>query len=401
MLGIFDALSLAELRALDGRDLLPFDIQSMETVVRTSRLRPDIGADEDDPRISTQRIVLVPDRELYLEVANVENRTASIAVVMPQLAYREARQEIMRFLEQRDQGLYYGIEEVAYWGRRTRETTLSDLIDLLVPLLLAGLTVLNTIKGSIYERSDEIMVYNAVGISPRLIFFIFLTEAFVYVVVGSVLRYVLSQGTGRVLTELDLTGGINMAFTSLSTIYASLAVSGAVIISTCFPARTAMAMAAPAEKSGWALPEPEGDRLSFDLPFNFHSRERLGFLIFVNRYLLDHGEGSSGRFFAGIPAMAMDPDERDPEAPPIPSLRCVIWLRPFDLGVSQELTVSLPDDEETGLFKAQITIDRRSGTREAWLRLNRGFVALLRRHFLHWRAVSFEERDEMSREALE
>ncbi len=399
--GIFDVLSLANLRALDGRDLLPFDIQSMETIVRTSRLSPEIGAGEEDPRISTQRIVLAPDRELYLEVANVENRTASIAVAIPQLLYREAREEITSFLEQREQGLYYGIGDVAYWGRRTRERSLADLIDLLVPLLLAGFTVLNTIKGSVYERRDEIMVYNAVGIAPRLVFFIFLTEAFVYVVVGSILGYVLSQGTGRVLTEFDLTGGINMTFTSLSTIYASLAVSGAVIISTWFPARTAMDIAAPAETSGWTLPEPEGDQLSFDLPFNFRSRERLAVLNFVNRYLLDHGEGSSGRFFAGVPEMDIDREETDPERAVIPMLSGMIWLRPFDLGVSQELTVILPTDEETGLFKARITIDRRSGTREAWLRLNHGFVALLRRHFLHWRAVSSEEREEMYEEAME
>ena len=161
-----------------------------------------------------------------------------------------------------------------------------------------------------------------------------------------------------------------------------------------------MAIASPADNSGWTLPEPDGDRLSFDLPFNFGSRERLAILTFVNRYLLDHGEGSSGRFFAGIPAMDIHRDETDPESPVIPMLSGMIWLRPFDLGVSQEVTVVLPADEETGLFKAQIMIERRSGTREAWLRLNHGFVALLRRHFLHWRAVSPDDRDEMYNEAL-
>ena len=56
-------------------------------------------------------------------------------------------------------------------------------------------------------------------------------------------------------------------------------------------------------------------------------------------------------------------------------------------------------DEETGEFKAQITLTRLSGTREAWLRLNKGFVKVVRRHFLHWRAVEDDERHTMFIEA--
>ena len=125
---------------------------------------------------------------------------------------------------------------------------------------MAALTVLNTMRGSVYERRDEIEVYNAVGIAPRYIFLMFFAEAFVYAVVGTVLGYLLSQGTGRVLTMLDLTGGMNMTFTSITTIYASLAVAAAVFISTYFPARSAMTIAKPTDDAGWRLPEPEGQR---------------------------------------------------------------------------------------------------------------------------------------------
>jgi hypothetical protein len=38
---------------------------------------------------------------------------------------------------------------------------------------------------------------------------------------------------------------------------------------------------------------------------------------------------------------------------------------------------------------------------ENWRRLNRVFVGLLREHFLHWRAVSPDERATMFREAKE
>ena len=110
------------------------------------------------------------------------------------------------------------------------------------------------------------------------------------------------------------------------------------------------------------------------------------------RYFVDHGEGSSGPFFAGVPAMGIgertDPLNNDGY---IPTSATPIWLKPFDLGVSQDLVIALPTDPETGEYVAQITLTRRSGTLENWKRLNRVFVSLLRTHFLHWRAVAEDD----------
>ena len=400
VLAIFEAESLRGLRDLDGHDLLPFDIERMEVLVRSTRGESTILAAADDPRLSPERIVLAPMRPLRVGVANSETRTASVAIAMPGLSYSEAREEIESLLEQKGEAMYYGLDEVAYKGRRAREASIAGAIDLLIPLLIAALTVLNTLTGSVHERREEIYVYNSVGIAPRYVFFIFLTEAFVYLVVASVLGYLLSQGVGRGLTELDLTGGLRMTFTSLSTIYASLALSAAVIVSTWFPARTAMAIAAPSEDAGWTLPEPVDHRLLLDLPFNFRPRGRIAVISFFYRYLLDHGEGSSGRFFAGRPRITLSsgPETRGHSAP-VPEISATIWLKPFDLAVSQRLTITLPEDPETGLFKARAAIDRLSGSRDSWLRQNHGFVALIRQHFLHWRAVTDKERDEMFIEA--
>jgi hypothetical protein len=255
---------------------------------------------------------------------------------------------------------------------------------------------LNTMTGSVYERREEIFVYNAVGIAPRYIFIMFMAEAMVYAIVGSVLGYLFSQGIGRILTELGWTGGMDMTYASLSTIYASLTIMAAVFVSTYFPARSAMEIAKPADETGWKLPEPEGDTLTFDLPFNFLSQARMAILIFFDRYLLDHAEGGMGSFSAATPRLVTEPSETEG---PIPSLATTIWLKPFDLVVSQKFVISLPRDQDTGQFKARISITRLSGTRESWLRLNKPFVLLVRRHFLHWRAVGQAEQEEMFVEA--
>jgi hypothetical protein len=395
--GIYDPASLAGLRDLDGRDLLPFDIEAMRTV---QILGNSVLAEDNDPRLGADGIVIAP-KAIGVTGANGVNRLVSVAVCMPELTYKGAKKEIDQYLEQSGQATYYGLGGITYRGKRAREKSFAGLLELLIPLVIAAMTVLNTMRGSVYERRDEIFVYNAVGIAPRYIFVMFISEAFVYSVVGSVLGYLLSQGLGKALTALGWTGGLNMTFASLNTIYASLAIMVAVFISTLFPARSAMQMAAPAEDAGWKLPTPEDDRMTFALPFTFGPRDRIAVLAFFHRFFADHGEGSAGRFFADVPALGIDrmPAGAAPTTGYLPELATTIWLKPFDLGVSQELRIAMPTDPETGEFIARITLTRLSGTRESWVRLNEPFVALLRRHFLYWRAVSPAERKTMFDEA--
>jgi hypothetical protein len=333
-------------------------------------------------------------------------RRASIAVWLrdrqtgAEAPYKEAKRQIDQYLEQSGRLTFYGLGGIAYSGKRARERTIAGLVDMLIPLIIAALTVLNTIRGSVYERRDEIYVYNAVGIAPRYVFYMFFAEAFVYAVVGTVMGYFLSQGVGRILTELAWTGGLNMTFTSFSTVLASLAIMAAVFASTLFPAFSAMRIAAPAEESGWNLPTPEGDRLAMMLPFTFDHQDRLAILEFFNRFFLDHGEGSSGAFFCDTPHLGLH-QELDPltDGDYVPELTVTVWLKPYDLGVSQELSIAMPTDPETHEFVARLTLTRLSGTRKAWMRLNHRFLERVRKHFLHWRAVGDVERAGMFEQA--
>jgi hypothetical protein len=401
VLGIFEAASYNNLHDLDGLMVLPFDLEAMANV---GTLKSNaILAKDTDPRIPAEKIAICPARRnLQIQMQHGAVQRVSMAISMPKATYKEAKTEIDSYLERKAEAVFYGLGGVAFRGKRTRETSFVGMLDLLLPLTIAAFTVLNTMKGSVYERRDEIFVYNAVGIAPRYVFFMFLAEAAVYAVVGSLLGYLVSQGIGRILSELHLARGMSMSFTSITTIYASLAITAAVFLSTYFPARSAMQIATPTEESGWRLPEPQGDVLRFRLPFTFGSSDRIAILAFCERYLQDHGEGSAGRFFAAPPKMGIS-DQLDSlsDGAYIPQISCTVWLKPFDLAVSQEMILTVPTDEETREFIAEITLTRLSGTRESWLRLNVGFVRLIRQHLLHWRAVSDEERREMFAEAKE
>ncbi len=393
---IFDAISLEQATDLDGDNLLPYDA---EALVSPQISGGSLLADRDDPRVpAALTLITLPDS--LAVPSRGAARTLSAAIDMGMTVFARARQEITSYLEQTGRETSYGLDGMAYIGRRTREQSLGGLIDLLIPLVIAALTVLNTMKGSVYERRDEIFVYNAVGIAPRYIFFMFVAEALVYAVVGSLLGYILSQGIGRVLTTLNWTGGMNMNFTSLSTVYASLAIAAATLLSTWFPARSAMEIAKPADNAGWSLPESENDELSFELPFTFNHFDRIAVLGFFHQYFMNLGEGSAGPFFAGPPRLLV----REKSSPsgkgiPVPAIEVQIWLKPFDLGVSQWVEIDLDTDAATGEYISRMSLRRITGTREAWMRLNKPLVALIRRHFLHWRAVTENHKRDLHAEA--
>ena len=96
-------------------------------------------------------------------------------------------------------------------------------------------------------------------------------------------------------------------------------------------------------------------------------------------------------------------DHTDPlaDGANIPELEVRIWLKPFDLGVSQLLEIELATDPDTHEYIAKMILTRLTGTLDAWLRLNGPFVAAIRRRFLHWRAISPEQKDELFADARE
>ena len=397
---LFDAASLAAATDADGHDLLPFDV---ETLTATRFARGDLLlADDASPRLAAADLILVPNDALHADGRAV--RTASAVIDMGGAPYSAARAEIVSYMERSGRECHFALGGTAFAGQRARSRTATGYIELLIPLVIAALTVLNTMKGSVYERQNEIYVYNAVGISPRNIFFIFMAESLVYAVVGSVLGYVLSLGAGR-LVALTGAGGAAMNFTSATCVHASLAIAAATLLSTWYPARTAMRIAKPADSAGWTLPAPDADgRLTILLPFTFTHDDRIAVLAFFQRYFEGFGEGGAGPFFAAEPELKLA-DRLDDLADGayIPALDVRVWLKPFDLGVSQRLEIELATDPETREYIARMVLTRLTGTRDAWLRLNGPFVTAIRRRFLHWRAVSPDQKAELfaaARDAL-
>ena len=78
-----------------------------------------------------------------------------------------------------------------------------------------------------------------------------------------------------------------------------------------------------------------------------------------------------------------------------------IWLAPFDLGVSQHVTVRAMPENEYNIYSVGLQIKRLSGEHASWRRVNQRFMNVIRKQFLIWRTVDTEAKDSYREQGAE
>jgi hypothetical protein len=381
--GIYDAARFDQIQDLDGESLAPYDVESIVG-------RPmDENTDEDEMpelmrRLSGGDIIVCNDRS-----RTSGWHVASIAIDFTKAgSHKRVREILDRYLEKTGAKAFYGIGDTAYFGAIFRRPRGANYLELLIPLLIASLTVLNTMRGSVYERKDEIYVYNAVGLNPSHVFFLFIAEACVYAVVGALGGYLVANLAGKLVSLLGLNIGLTINYSSIYAVMYSVVIMAAVLVSTWFPARAAARLAAPAEEMKWRVPTPQDGVISFDLPFTFNARDRVAIVAYFMGWFDGFGEGSSGTFYCSPPTCRLERVRGALTG----SVRTTTWLRPYDLGVSQEVAIHLSEDPSSAQTTVRLTLTHLSGGISAWVRTNYLFLRILRKHFLDWRVVPESEK---------
>jgi len=248
--------------------------------------------------------------------------------------------------------------------------------------------------GAVYERVREIGIYSAVGLAPVHVAFLFIAEACVYAVIGGILGYLIGQMTAWALVKWSLLGGLTLNYSSTSTVTSTIIVMIVVLGSTIYPAVKASRMAVPDIERKWKLPEPEGDEWHFDLPFTVLLEESLGMNIFMRDYFDAHADESASDFYTDQVNFNR---KRRPTGEEEYAIEMMVWLAPYDLGVSQRITLSTvpaEEKEEKDLYKIFLQVHRESGEIASWKRVNRRFLNLLRKQFLLWRTFNVAVRNE-------
>jgi hypothetical protein len=288
--------------------------------------------------------------------------------------------------------LYFANDAVNYSG----------VANILIPLAISILIVLNTMVGSVYERKPEIAVYTSVGLAPPHVAFLFIAEALAFAVISVVVGYLLAQGSSAFLAGTPLWAGMTANYSSTAGVAAMLLVIGVVLVSAIYPARVAARIAIPDVNKSWTMPKAEGDELVVVLPFLIKFKEMASAGGFLHQYYLAHYDVSHGAFCTDDMSCNFFDFEEDglPEGvaanEQIPDDLCFsidlrVWLAPFDFGVRQKVRlVFCPSDLYRGFRQIRVVLHREAGEFKAWENLNKTFLNDLRKQLLAWRSLDDE-----------
>jgi hypothetical protein len=191
-----------------------------------------------------------------------------------------------------------------------------------------------------------------------------------------------------VLIALDLVQGMNLNYSSMSAMVSAGIVMLIVLLSTIYPARIAERAAVPDMVRRWAPPEPEGDRWAFDFPFMISEAEVLGACGFLANFFNAYSEESIGQFYADkVQVVRGDVDGGKEYA-----VRMLLWMAPFDMGVSQYMQLEFVPASISGAYLIEVFIQRISGQDTFWQRVNHRFMNQLRKEFLIFNTLDAESK---------
>jgi len=395
--GVYDDVRFnADIRRIDGKSLLPPDYSLLDYRERSRKRRSDIktlmlelaggagrGEQTGTPPLSSSQVALLPG-EMLVGMKNCSLRSIAI----PAGTKEQARSLAMDLSTKLAFPVYFGSEE------EVRVVAATPLVpkapkSLLIPLLIAGFIIFNTMLSSLAERKGEIYVYTSLGLAPLHIGVLFLAEAVTYGMLGSICGYVMGQGSATVFSALGWMGGITLNFGGTQAIATMLLVLAVVIVSSLVPAYLAGKVAAPSNEMRWVVPAPIQEAQEYVirdiLPFTATSKTAPGVAAFLHEYFEAHTDGAIGQFTSADLRATRSLDGNSSCI----RIEGTTWLAPYDLGVRQHLSVKikeLPGDED--LYEIGVALTHSAGQIRTWHRLNRTFLGDLRRQLLGWRKLT-------------
>ncbi|GMV82788.1 MAG: hypothetical protein AMXMBFR7_39720 [Planctomycetota bacterium] len=395
--GIFRPEEFDALKDLDDEPLTPVDFSASEAS-RGAEQQTDATAQVENlenakatkyEHINGQNTLILPWRTAQLLGADLRSVAAKVQS-KEVLDYM-----VERLLKRIEKNLFVGRDGRRRLYASTGKLSLSGLGNLLVPLLISILILLNTMIGAVYERNREITIFSALGLAPSHIAALFLAEALVYATLGAIFGYLLGQGAAKFIQlfgEQLGVAGLYLNYSSSSAVFVTAIVMLSVIGSTIYPAMMAARAAAPSEERRWSVPVPVGDEISLELPFSFQRDLVPGAALFLHEFFESHAESSLGKFTAKEVTLETFHTENGQGL----CIFFMAWLTPYDLGVSQEVQIYVVPTDDEGLYVTEATFYRVSGYVASWRRVNLPFLNALRKHLLIWRTYSPEQRMEYS-----
>jgi ABC-type antimicrobial peptide transport system permease subunit len=439
VVGVLDSGRIEQVRDLDDESFTPLDMTSKSNFgdrITSGQFSGNLTEIVKLNHVAVDAAAVVP----YETSRRMGARIVSAAVIFPE-GY-DFVPDLKEFLGRVGMTIFSGRDGRVEAYSSIALSSVGDVGNLFVPILIAALIILNTMMGSVHERAREIAIYSSVGLAPVHIAALFLAESCVYAVMGAIAGYLLGTVVGKAVSVLGI-AGLTLNYSSLSAVFSTLVVMGTVLLSTLYPAKMAANMSVPDVTRRWKFPPPSGDLWQFDFPFTVASDGVLGLFVFLDNYFDGYKEASIGSFYAQnvslyevyasqvtgpwrtasqVPGPKSQVLEKGPtETPVVSSSTCDLrpatcdashqftgyvveldcWLAPFDLSVSQNVQLRALPTEDAGISRIEMVIRRLSGEDANWRRLNRGFLTLMRKQFLIWRTIPRTTKEDYIREGEE
>lgn len=293
--------------------------------------------------------------------------------------------------------LYRGGEEGTSIYFASDSINYSGIPNILIPLVISVLIVLNTMIGSVYERKREIGVYTSVGLAPSHVSFLFIAESLAFAVISVVAGYLLAQGVAHFLAGTSVWAGMTANYSSMAGVAAMLLVIGVVLVSVIYPSKVAANIAIPDVNRSWQLPDDDSGVLTLTLPFLIKNHEQECAACFVLDYYKAHRDVSHGLFSTDdidFDFASMRPGgiiAASPDARTCFFMGVRVWMAPFDFGIRQRVDIIFcPAESFPEFLEIKVRIVREAGERQTWWRLCRLFLNDLRKQLLVWRSLDPE-----------
>ncbi len=399
VVGCFDGQAFDNVTDLDGEPLTPA-IYPSETMVQMNEAEMEALESGDDVRsfqgryqhVGGSRVVLAPARTVRAMGGNF--KAMVVVPTNPADVSSLAHSLVDRF----------GLTLFAGTGKGTFVYQASDAINysgvpnIIIPLLIAVLIVLNTMIASVYERKKEIAIYTSIGMAPTHVAYLFIAEAMAFAVISVVIGYLVAQSAAGIFAGTSMWEGMTANYSSLAGIAAMLLVILVTLVSVIYPARVAANIAIPDVNRSWTMPNAVGNEMIVTLPFllRYSEQDCIGGFLFT--YYEAHKDVSHGLFCSddigctfACPAQKIQrllPGAQEAEQPPCLNVKARVWLAPFDFGVKQTTElIFCPAQSAPDFLEIQVRITRETGEEAMWRRINKNFLNDIRKQLLVWRSL--------------
>lgn len=413
VVGVFSGAKLQAHTDLDGEELTPVTFPR-EVVTEMTEVEMEAFESGDDVKtfqsryqhISSGQTLIVP----YRMCLALRGELKSVAV-----RFGSGKADIEaaagRMVDRFGLSLFSGEENGTFLYQASDTLSYSGVPNIIIPLIISVLIVLNTMIGSVYERKREIGIYTSVGLAPSHVSFLFVAEALAFAVLSVVSGYVLAQVSASVLVGSNLFSGITVNYSSLSGVGAMVLVMLVVLVSAIYPSKVAADLSIPDVNRSWKMPDSKESVIALTLPFMIKKSELRGVAGYLYAYFQAHQDVSHGVFSTGNISMEGDSaSDRSGQALPLradegeeePCLRMQlnVWLAPFDFGIMQRVELTIcPSAEDNSFLGIQVVLKRKSGEMNAWWRINKLFLNNLRKQMLIWRSLDREQQVKYEKKA--